>query len=122
MARAHGCAGAVKRRRVVESLGEHVAWPVRSGQVPSLADDLSLRPNLAADLGAAMVAGAVLVLVPVRTAGEDQGSWLEPAGKTQLAACLAEMLWQLRKVELPPPEARISPVAGNGRFRGLRSV
>src|SRR5215471_10702359 len=85
---------------VVESLGGHVAWPVRSGPVPSLADGLTVRPKAAADLGAAMVAGAVLVLVPVRTAGEGPKSWSEPAGKTQLAACLAELLWRLHKVEL----------------------
>jgi tetratricopeptide (TPR) repeat protein len=77
-----------------------VAWPVRSGAVPALADGFSARAETAADLAAALVARAVVVLVPVRVAGERPGSWLESCGKTQLAVCVAELLWRLRKVEL----------------------
>jgi tetratricopeptide (TPR) repeat protein len=84
-------------------LGPHdgrVAWPVRLGAVPSLADDFSARPETAADLGAALVAGAVVVLVSGRVAGDGPEGWLEPCGKTQLAVCVAESLWRSRAVEL----------------------
>jgi tetratricopeptide (TPR) repeat protein len=77
-----------------------VVWPVRSGTVPSLADGFSAREETAADLGAALVTGAVVVLVPARRAGEGPGSWLESCGKTQLAVGVAESLWRLRRVEL----------------------
>jgi len=80
--------------------GDSVTWPVRSGGVPSLDDGLSARAQTAADLGAALVAGGRLVLVPLRVAGEGPGSWLESCGKTQLAVFVAELLWRLRKVEL----------------------
>lgn len=75
-------------------------WPVRSGAAPSLADGFSARAETAADLGAALIAGAVVVLVPVRVAGERPGGWLESCGKTQLAVAVAELLWRLRRVEL----------------------
>ena len=75
-------------------------WPVRSGAVPALEDGLSARAKTAADLGAALVAGGTVVLVPVRVAGERPGSWLESCGKTQLAVYAADLLWRLHKVEL----------------------
>jgi GAF domain-containing protein len=53
--------------------------------VPSLADGFCARPETAADLAAALVTGAVVVLVPARIAGEWPGGWLESCGKTQLA-------------------------------------
>jgi tetratricopeptide (TPR) repeat protein len=77
-----------------------VVWPVRSGAAPSLADGFSAREETAADLGAALVTGAVVMLVPARKAGEGPGSWLESCGKTQLAVSVAESLWRLRRVEL----------------------
>ena len=77
-----------------------VAGPVRLGAVPSLADDFSARAETAADVGAALVAGAVVVLVPDRVAGEGPEAWLEPCGKTQLAVCIAESLWRSRKVDV----------------------
>lgn len=76
------------------------AWPVRVGVVPTLADGFCARPETAADLAAALVTGAVVVLVPARIAGERPGGWLESCGKTQLAACVAETLWQARRLEL----------------------
>jgi tetratricopeptide (TPR) repeat protein len=47
-----------------------------------------------------MAAGAVVVLVPARVAGERPGGWLESCGKTQLAVCVAESLWQSGRLEL----------------------
>jgi tetratricopeptide (TPR) repeat protein len=75
-------------------------WPVRAGVVPSLADGFSPRADAAADLAAALVTGTVVVLVPARIAGERPGGWLESCGKTQLAVCVAESLWQARRLEL----------------------
>ena len=77
-----------------------VVWPVRLGAVPSLADDFSARPEVAADLGTALVAGVVVVLVSGRVAGEGSGGWLESRGKTQLAVCVTESLWRSRTVVL----------------------
>src|SRR6266700_285912 len=71
--------------------------PVRSGTVPSLADGFSARAEAAADLGAALAAGAAVVLVPVPVAGEYPGGWLESCGKTQLAVCVAESMWRSRR-------------------------
>jgi tetratricopeptide (TPR) repeat protein len=76
------------------------AWPVRSGAVPALADGVNARAETAADLAAALFAGAEVVLVPARVAGEGPGGWLEPCGKTQLAAWIAESLWQAGRLEL----------------------
>ena len=58
------------------------------------------RAETAADLAAALVTGTVVVLAPARVAGERPGGWLESCGKTQLAVCLAESLWQARRLEL----------------------
>jgi len=77
-----------------------VVGPVRLGAVPSLADDFSARAETAADLGAALAAGAVVVLVSGRPAGPGPEAWLEPCGKTQLAVCVAESLWRSRRVDL----------------------
>jgi tetratricopeptide (TPR) repeat protein len=84
----------------VGSRDGRVAEPVRLGAMPSLADDFSARADTAADLGAALVAGAVVVLVSGRMAGEGPEAWLEPCGKTQLAVCVAESLWRSRRVDL----------------------
>ena len=85
---------------LVGSLGGGAVWPVRSGVAPSLADGFSVRAETAADLGAALVTGAVVVLVPARVAGERPGGWLESCGKTQLAVCIAESLWQSHRLDL----------------------
>jgi tetratricopeptide (TPR) repeat protein len=84
----------------VGSLDGRVGWPIRLGMVPSLADDFSARAETAADLGAALAAGAVVVLVSGREAGQGPEAWLEPCGKTQLAVCIAESLWRSRTVDL----------------------
>ena len=75
-------------------------WPVRAGVVPSLADGFCARAETAADLGAALVTGALVVLAPARIAGQRPSGWLESCGKTQLAVCVAESLWQSRRLEL----------------------
>ncbi len=76
------------------------AWPVRSGAVPVLADGFSSRPETAPALGASLVPGTVVALVPARPAGAPGPDWLRASGKTQLAAAYAESLWQARSVDL----------------------
>jgi len=68
--------------------------------MPALADGFSARAETAADLAAALVANSVLVLVPVRVAGEGPGGWLESCGKTQLAVSVAESMWLSGRLEL----------------------
>jgi tetratricopeptide (TPR) repeat protein len=75
-------------------------WPVRSGALPALAAGGSARPEAAADLAAALVAGGTVVLVPVPVAGEGSGGWLESCGKTQLAVSVAEAMWRSGRLEL----------------------
>lgn len=83
---------AARERRVV--------WPVRSGPVPPLADGFISRLETAADLAADLVPGATVVLGPGRAPGGGPGDWLGSNGKTQVAAGLAESLWQQGKLDL----------------------
>jgi hypothetical protein len=76
-----------------------VAWPVRSGLVPPLAEGFIARTETVPGLETALVPGAVVALVPGKTAEGVQG-WPGSCGKTQLAAYLAESLWQSRDVGL----------------------
>lgn len=85
-------------------------WPIRSGAVPTLADDFSARWESGPDLEAALPSGATIALVSDRSAGQAtlNGSpahhalpdWLRSTGKTQLAAAFAESLWHSRRVDL----------------------
>ena len=76
-----------------------VAWPVRSGLVPPLADGFIARPETVPGLEAVVVPGAAVALVPGRPAANAAG-WAGPSGKTQLAVGLAESVWQSRAVDL----------------------
>src|SRR5258708_40270877 len=79
------------------SRGGRAVSPVRSGPVPSLADGFSARTETAADLGAALAAGAAVVLVPVPVAGEKPGGRLEACGIAQLGVSVAESFWRSRR-------------------------
>jgi tetratricopeptide (TPR) repeat protein len=83
-----------------ESPDGQALWPVRSGVVPPLADGFSTRPESAPQLGAALVPGSAVVLVPGRGGGPGSRDWLGSCGKTQLAAFFAESLWRSREVDL----------------------
>jgi tetratricopeptide (TPR) repeat protein len=80
--------------------GGQVSWPVRSGAVPPLADGFVARPETAPGLGAALVPGATVALVPDHVSTDSAPDWLGSCGKTQLAVSCAESLWQIRRVEL----------------------
>src|ERR1022692_3137786 len=77
-----------------------VTWPVRSGRVPPLADGFIARPETATGLGAALVPGTTVVLVPGQAVAEGSRDWRGSCGKTQLAVGFAESMWQSRRVEL----------------------
>src|ERR1051326_2165385 len=66
-----------------------VVWPVRSGAVPPLADGFISRMETAADLAAALIPGASVIVGPGRAPGGSSGDWLASSGKTQVAAGLA---------------------------------
>ena len=83
-----------------ESPDGQALWPVRSGVVPPLADGFSTRPESAPRIGAALVPGSAVVLVPGRGGGTGSRDWLGSCGKTQLAAFFAESLWRSREVDL----------------------
>ena len=76
-----------------------VAWPVRAGLVPPLADGFIARPETVPGLEAAVVPGAAVALVPSRSRASAAG-WAGPSGKTQLAVGLAGSVWQSRAVDL----------------------
>jgi tetratricopeptide (TPR) repeat protein len=84
----------------VGSPGGRVVWPVRAGAVPPHADGFRGRPETAPALGAALVPGTAVVLVPDRVAAEGSRDWLGSCGKTQLAVSFAESLWHARGVDL----------------------
>ena len=92
-----------------------VGWPVRSGASPPLADVFSARPETAPGLKAALVPGTAVVLVPRHVAAGGARSWLGSSGKTQLAAYVAESLWQSAEVDLlawVSATSRMSVLAG----------
>jgi tetratricopeptide (TPR) repeat protein len=83
-----------------ESPDGQALWPVRSGVVPPLADGFSTRPESAPRIGAALVPGSAVALVPAHGGGTGSRDWLGSCGKTQLAAFFAESLWRSREVDL----------------------
>jgi tetratricopeptide (TPR) repeat protein len=77
-------------------------WPVRSGQVPPLADKFSTRPETGPDLAMALDRNPMIALVPRsrRVGAGSSHDWLRSSGKTQLAAFFAESQWRARSVDL----------------------
>jgi tetratricopeptide (TPR) repeat protein len=79
-----------------------VAWPVRSGSVPPLADKYTTRPETGPDLAMALARSAVVALTPrARRADAVSGNdLLRCTGKTQIAVQHAESQWQAGAVDL----------------------
>ncbi len=77
-------------------------WPVRSGQVPPLADRFSARPETGPDLAMALDRSPMIALVPRsrRVGAGSSQDWLRSSGKTQLAAFFAESQWRARSIDL----------------------
>src|SRR5215831_11935151 len=78
---------------------EKAAAAVRSGEVPSLADCFSTRPETVPGLADALAPGRPIVLTGPE-ARRHLYDWPGGTGKTQLAAYLAESLWRARQIEL----------------------
>jgi tetratricopeptide (TPR) repeat protein len=92
-----------------------VAWPVRSGLVPPLAEGFIVRPETAPGLEAALAPGSVVALVPSQGAAGGARDWPGSCGKTQLASCAAGSLWRSRAVDLlawVPAMSRASVLSG----------
>ena len=93
----------VRTRRPAGTAGNAaraVAWPVRSGLVPPLAEGFVVRPETGPDLEPALVPGSAVALVPGREAAQGASGWRWPRGKTQLASYAAESLWRSRAVDM----------------------
>ncbi len=86
----------------VGPLGASADWPVRSGQVPPLADKFSTRPETGPDLAMALDRSPIIALVPRsrRVGAGSSHDWLRCNGKTQLAAFYSESQWRTRSVDL----------------------
>jgi hypothetical protein len=87
--------------------GEQELGRVRLGEVPPLAEAVTARPETAPDIAAALAPGAALALVTGPAAGlagpgHAAGRPADPgaSGKTQIAAYLAESLWQSEAVDV----------------------
>lgn len=91
-ARAGGLAGIPARS---------MTGPARAGAVPPLAAAFTVRADSVPDgIESMLVPGATVALVPAGESGGHPGGWLRSCGKTQLAAHLAETLWQSRRIEV----------------------
>jgi len=77
-----------------------VAWPVRAGAVPPLAAAFTVRTDSVPRIESLLEPGGTVALVPGPEGAGDAAGWLGSCGKTQLAAYVAETLWQSRGVEL----------------------
>jgi tetratricopeptide (TPR) repeat protein len=79
-----------------------VDFPVRSGQVPPLADRFSTRPETGPDLAMALDRSPMIALAPRsrRAAAGSSHDWPRCSGKTQLAAFFAESQWRTRSIDL----------------------
>jgi tetratricopeptide (TPR) repeat protein len=77
-----------------------VTWPARTGAVPPLAAAFTMRTDSLPRIEVVLVPGAVVALVPDGEDAEHADGWLRSCGKTQLAAYLAESLWQSRGIEV----------------------
>ncbi len=82
------------------SLNGGVAWPVRSGLIPPLAEGFVSRPESAPGLAQALSPGTTIALTPARSAAAGAPDWFGSCGKTQLAAFVAESLWKSQELDL----------------------
>jgi tetratricopeptide (TPR) repeat protein len=76
------------------------AWRIRVGEVPALAEGFTDRPDTARGIADALVPGSAVALVPGSALAEGPQNWLGATGKTQIAAILAESLWQSHAIDI----------------------
>ncbi|HEY1642813.1 MAG TPA: tetratricopeptide repeat protein [Streptosporangiaceae bacterium] len=68
--------------------------------MPALAEGFSARPETAPGVGATLIQGTSVVLVPGRPGGDGARDWPASCGMTQIAVHLAETVWHSREVDL----------------------
>jgi tetratricopeptide (TPR) repeat protein len=77
----------------------HLTWPVLSGLIPLLADSYTPRSETGLSLAGSLSPGETAVLVTADDAARALGG-LGGTGKTQLAAAIAQTLWDQHAVDL----------------------
>jgi tetratricopeptide (TPR) repeat protein len=78
---------------------EQAAQRFRVGEVPPLAEGYTDRPDTARGIVETLVPGTTLALVPGSAFAEGPSNWLGACGKTQIAAIIAESLWQSGSID-----------------------
>jgi tetratricopeptide (TPR) repeat protein len=84
----------------VDARGRQAMGAARSGPVPYLADCFRTRTDSGQGVLAALAPGQTVVLTAPRGPADPPDGWRGGTGKTQLAAFLAESLWQSHDIEL----------------------
>ena len=85
---------------MTDSGPDSVLWPVRSGQVPPIADKFSDRPESAPSLQAALQRSTAIAVTSSDPGSSRAPGWSAACGKTQLAVSYAESQWQERAIDL----------------------
>src|SRR5580692_4451947 len=73
---------------------------IRLGAIPPVAPGFSGRLDMAHGIADTLVPGSSVVLAPGSAIAEGPRNWLGASGKTQLAAYVAESIWQAGTVDL----------------------
>jgi tetratricopeptide (TPR) repeat protein len=72
----------------------------RVGVIPPIAPGFAARTDMADSIAGMLDVGTSIVLVPASSFAEGRRNWLGATGKTQLAAYVAESLWQSAAVDV----------------------
>jgi tetratricopeptide (TPR) repeat protein len=72
----------------------------RIGRVPPLAEGFTDRPDTAGAIADTLVPGSAVALVPTSAPADGLPNWLGTSGKTQIAAMIAESLWQSHAIDV----------------------
>src|SRR5580698_10912802 len=72
----------------------------RVGAIPPVGPGFAARTDMARGIVDTLGAGSSLVLVPASSFAEGRRNWLGAAGKTQLAADVAESLWRSGTIDV----------------------
>ncbi|MGH3290394.1 MAG: hypothetical protein ACRDP7_01140, partial [Trebonia sp.] len=96
---AHVHPGAPRAAAAASNPARGAAWPARAGIVPPLAGAFTIRADSVPGIEAMLVPGTAVALVPGPAGGGHPEDWPQSYGKTQLAAHLAEALWQSGEID-----------------------
>jgi tetratricopeptide (TPR) repeat protein len=96
---AHVHPGAPRAAAAASNPARGAAWPARAGIVPPLAEGFTVRADSVPGVEAMLVPGSAVALVPGEENGGHSGGWAQSCGKTQLASCLAGVIWEAGRVD-----------------------